>query len=134
MSKIQAMFGARGRRLFDSERTEIDELNAEYAAVTDVHVVMYSRDPQIIGEPIIHLEVGPVSQYPRVLAGGMVRVGTSDNRPDVEVFPERTLVRPKVETFRGTLSGKFVQTYRKKRTKKKEVDFEQTIGEMRALP
>lgn len=31
MSKIQAMFSARGRRMFDSERAEADAFNAKFA-------------------------------------------------------------------------------------------------------
>jgi len=139
------MFGERGRRLFDSERTEIDELNAEYAAVGGVHaeyvavggvhVVGYAQGSMVVGEPIVRVDVSPMRQPQyAVIVKGPLRIGVRENLHDVEVFPDRTLVQPKVEAQKGVLTGTFVQTYRRRRGKKKEADFEQTIGELRVYP
>lgn len=39
MSKIQAMFSARGRRLYDSERAEIEAFNTKYAGASTKSIV-----------------------------------------------------------------------------------------------
>jgi hypothetical protein len=127
MSKIQAMFSAKGRRLFDSERREIDEFNAEYAGVAGP-VVVVPRPPAeenrrriFTNGDFVKLEVrGSGIVYAQARARDAVRLGKPLVQP----------AQPEKVTYTDAQSGMRVTVLRGRR-EKKDTDFSLPMGEQR---
>jgi hypothetical protein len=132
MSKIQAMFSAKGRRLFDSERREIDEFNAEYAGDTGPAVVI-QRPP--VEENRRRVFTSGDFVKVKLYDSGVVYVQakTHDTDREVKAPPGAKLLPARIVVYTDAQSGRPVKVLRSRR-EKKDTDFGQPMGEQRVTP